>query len=276
LASFEGIRAYKLTHGASGVFRLREHVDRLFASAKILGIEIPFSKDTIAQACIDTLVVNKLPEAYLRPIAFIGYGAMGLFAIDNPIRVAIAAWPWGAYLGEEGLRKGIRARVSSYIRNHHNAVMPKGKVSGHYVNSVMAKREAMRDGYQEAILLDADGYVSEASGENVFMVYQGTVMTPEFGGPILGGITRDTIIQLLRDMAVPVVEQRFTRDMLYIADEVFLTGTAAEVTPVREIDGRGIGRGEAGPITREVQDRYFKVIRGENAQHSEWIATYQA
>lgn len=273
LGAFEGIRAYKLTDGRSAVFRLREHVDRLFASCRIAGIEVPFRQEVIVEACVETLIANKLDDGYLRPLVFIGSGAMGLFALDNPIRVGIAAWPWGAYLGEEGLRLGIRARVASFVRNHHNAVMPKGKICGHYVNSILAKREAMRDGYQEAIMLDNEGYVSEASGENIFLVRNGKVQTPQFASSILGGITRDTVIDLLHEMDLEVIEDRFGRDLMYLADEMFMTGTAAEVTPVREVDGRVIGPGEAGPVTRKIQERYFATVRGENG-HDEWLTTY--
>lgn len=274
LGAFEGIRAYKLSDGRSGVFRLREHVERLFQSARIVGIEVPFDQEAVVQGCLDTLRVNKLAEAYVRPLVFLGYGAMGLFALNNPVRVAIAAWPWGAYLGEDGLRNGIRARVSSFVRNHHNAVLPKGKICGHYVNSIMAKREAMRDGYQEAIMLDTEGYVSEASGENIFIVRKGFVQTPQDSSPILGGITRDTCIELLRDMGYEIVFERFSRDLMYLADEMFMTGTAAEVTPVREVDGRTIGSGTAGPVTKAIQERYFAAVRGEDPRHREWNEIY--
>lgn len=274
LGSFEGIRAYEHTDGRSGVFRLTEHVQRLFNSAKLLGIEVPFSREIIESACLETLQVNRMKSGYLRPLVYVGTGAMGLFAIDNPIKVAIVTWPWGAYLGEEGLKRGIRAKVSSYTRHHVNSMLTKGKVPGHYVNSVLAKREAMRDGYQEAIMLDTQGFVSECSGENLFIVHRGIVQTPEYGSSILGGITRDTVLQLAQDAGLTVREHRFPRDVLYLADEVFMTGTAAEITPVREIDNRKIGDGTPGPITLALQERFFRVVRGADERSHEWCATY--
>jgi branched-chain amino acid aminotransferase len=274
LGSFEGIRAYQTVDGRSAVFRLSEHIDRLFDTAKLLGLEIPFTRSAIEDACVKVLKVNRMKAGYLRPLVYIGSGAMGLVAIDNPIRVAIATWPWGAYLGDAGLKNGIRAKVSSYTRHAVNSMLAKGKVPGHYVNSVLAKREAMRDGYNEAVMLDQQGYVSECSGENIFIVHRGIVQTPEYGSSILGGITRDTLITLAQDAGYQVREQRFPRDVLYLADEVFMTGTAAEVTPVREIDNRMIGDGKPGPVTLALQERYFRLVRGDDERAREWCTFY--
>ena len=270
LGVFEGIRCYKCVDGRSGIFRLREHIDRLFQSALIAQIEIPFSKEEIEEACKEIVRVNGLDEAYIRPLVFIGEGVMGVHPHDNPIRVAIIAWKWGAYLGEEALKNGTRAKTSSFIRHHPNAMMTKAKICGNYVNSVLAKREVTRLGYDEAILLDPEGYVAEASGENIFLVKNGIIKTTP-PTTILPGITRDTVIKLAKDRGYTVIEERFTRDELYIADEVFLTGTAAEITPVREIDDRPIGNGKPGKITKELQELYFNTVRGKLPQYSHWI-----
>lgn len=270
LGVFEGIRCYKCVDGRSGIFRLDEHIERLFQSARIAQIEIPFSKEEIKQACKEVLLANGLEEAYIRPLVFIGEGVMGVHPYDNPVRVAVIAWRWGAYLGEEALKKGTRAKTSSFTRHHPNAMMTKAKICGNYVNSVLAKREAVRLGYDEAILLDPDGYVAEASGENVFLVKDKVIKTTP-PTTILPGITRDCVIKIARDRGYQVVEERFTRDELYIADEVFLTGTAAEVTPIREIDDRPIGNGMPGEVTREIQETYFKAVRGELSQYRHWI-----
>jgi branched-chain amino acid aminotransferase len=271
VGAFEGIRCYETDDGKSAIFRLREHIRRLFDSAHIVMLEVPFTHAQIVQACIETVRVNKLRSCYLRPLIFIGDGAMGLGATTNATRLAIVAFKWGAYLGEEGLQKGIRATVSSFTRPGVNMQMAKGKIVGHYVNSVMAKRNALAAGYQEAILLDGQGYVAEASGENIFLVRDGAVATPPFGASILGGVTRDTVIRLLRDMGVTVVERQISRDELYVADEVFLCGTAAEITPVREIDNRKIGAGARGPLTKRIQDRYFQVVRGTQVPDASWL-----
>lgn len=271
---FEGIRAYKRKSGESHVFRLREHVDRLFESAHILGMEIPYGRGEIAEACIETLKANKFDEAYLRPIAFLGDEAMGLGALNNRVRVAIATWKWGAYLGDEGLKNGIRCKISSFSRMHVNVNMVKGKICGQYVNSVIAKREVLKAGYDEAIMLDTQGYVSECTGENLFMVKNGRIITAPYGSSILGGITRDTVLALAADLDVAVEERRFTRDELYVADEVFLSGTAAEVTPVREVDDRRIGSGRPGEITRRISDTFFDVVRGTTGARAEWRHTY--
>jgi branched-chain amino acid aminotransferase len=271
LGVFEGIRCYETTDGRSAVFRLKEHTRRLFASAHILSIEIPFDQDALNAACLETIRRNRLKECYIRPLVFIGEGEMGLGATSNPVRVAIAAWPWGAYLGDEGVRNGIRVKTSSFQRFHVNTMMTKAKAVGHYVNSILPSREARRAGYDEALMLDTDGFVAEASGENLFIVSEGVVKTPPLTS-VLPGITRATIITLLEEHGYPLVEERFTRDAVYIADEAFFTGTAAEVTPVRELDDRTIGAGEPGPITRAMQEAYFALIRGGSAKHPEWLS----
>ncbi len=269
LAAFEGLRCYKGKHG-SAIFRLQEHVDRLFESAHVSLMKIPYDKKQIADAIVETVRVNKLDACYIRPLVFIGYGAMGVYPGDNPIRVAIAAWRWGTYLGEEALAKGIRARVSSFTRHHVNISMTRAKVSGHYVNSIMAKHEVKVDGYDEAILLDPDGYVSEGTGENIFIVRKGVLKTTPLTS-ILEGITRNSVMELARERNIPVLEERFTRDAMYVADEVFLTGTAAEITPVREIDGRQIGSGTPGPVTKALQKTFFEIVRGEDQAHAAWL-----
>ena len=269
LAVFEGIRCYQGRKG-SAIFRLQEHVDRLFESAHIAMMEIPYDKKQVADAVIETVRVNKLEACYIRPLAYIGYGAMGLYPGDNPIHLAIAAWRWGTYLGEEGLTKGIRVKVSSFTRHHVNVSMTRAKISGNYVNSILAKREVKLDGYDEAIMLDPDGLVAEGTGENVFIVRKGQIKTPPLTS-ILEGITRHSVMQLACERNMPVIEERFTRDALYVADEVFLTGTAAELTPVREIDGRRVGRGTPGPVTTDLQDAFFQVVRGEDPAHEAWL-----
>lgn len=271
---FEGIRAYKRSTGESHVFRLKEHVDRLFESAHILGLEMPYSRGEIAEACIEVLKANDFDEAYLRPIAFLGDEAMGLGALGNKVHVAIATWKWGAYLGEEGLKNGIRCKISSFSRMHVNVNMVKGKICGQYVNSVIAKREVMNAGYDEAIMLDTQGYVSECTGENLFMVKNGRIITAPYGSSILGGITRDTILALAADLDVVVEERRFTRDELYVADEIFLCGTAAEVTPVREVDDRRVGNGRPGEITARISEAFFGTVRGDHDTHPEWRHTF--
>jgi branched-chain amino acid aminotransferase len=271
LAAFEGLRCYKGERG-SAIFRLTEHVDRLFASAHIMLMTIPFGKKQIADAIRETVRVNKLEECYIRPLVFIGSGDMGLYCPDNPIRVTIIAWPWGAYLGEEGLKSGIRAKISSFTRHHVNVSMTRAKVSGYYVNSILAKREVKAGGYDEAILLDPEGYVSEGTGENIFLVRNGILKTTPLTS-ILEGITRNSIMELARERGMPVVEERFTRDELYIADEVFMTGTAAELTPIREVDDRAIGTGRPGPVTKDLQNAFFNIVRGRDPQHAAWLSS---
>jgi len=275
LGVFEGIRCYECADGRSAVFRLRDHVVRLLNSAKIGEMEIPFTVEEIEQGIKDTLKANNLKEGYIRPIAIIGEGAMGVHPQDNPIHLFIVTWPWGAYLGEEGLRKGIRVKISSYTRHHVNISMTKAKICGNYVNSILAKREAVRSGYDEALLLDTEGYVCEATGENIFIVEGDTLKTPPLTS-ILPGITRDSIMTLAKDLELKVVEQRFTRDELYTADEAFFCGTAAEVTPIREVDDRTIGKGSAGDITLRIQAAYFDVVKGKDewaeGRYTEWRA----
>lgn len=270
LGVFEGIRCYEGRGGQPAIFRLHEHVDRLFGSAHILGIKIPFSPDQISTACVETVRVNKLRSCYIRPIVFLGAGEMGLAAVQNPVRVAIIVWSWGAYLGEEGVRNGVRLKTSSFQRMHVNTHMTKAKAVGNYVNSILAAVEARRSGYDEAMMLDTDGYVAECSGENVFIVRNGRVKTTPHTS-ILAGITRDSVLTLLQASGVDVLEERFTRDEAYLADEAFMTGTAAEVTPVREIDDRQIGPGQPGPITRDLQQRFSAVTRGEDVTYQRWL-----
>lgn len=267
---FEGIRCYKTDTG-SAVFRLKEHVDRLFSSMHICQMESAFTREQVYEAILETIRVNKIDACYIRPIAYIGYGAMGIFPKENPIDIAIAVWPWGSYLGEEGLKNGIRVKISSFNRPHVNATMVRSKTSANYANSLLAKREALKDGYDEAMLLDTDGYVAEGSGENVFIVRNGKIKTPPLTA-ILEGITRDTIIQLAQEHGIPLVEERFTRDELYIADEAFFTGTAAEITPIREVDNRKIGSGKPGPITQKLQAAFFDIVHGRDKKHMAWLA----
>lgn len=272
---FEGIRAYAGTDG-SHVFRLGDHIRRLFDSAHIIGLEIPFRPGELRAACVETLEANNLAKGYLRPLVFVGNDAMGLGALNNRIRVAVAAWDWGAYLGDDGLANGIRCKISSFNRLHPNVNMVKGKICGQYVNSVIAKREALSGGYDEAIMLDTSGYVSECTGENLFMVRAGRIVTPPYGSSILGGITRDTVITIARDLGVVVEERLFTRDELYIADEIFLSGTAAEVTPVREVDDRRVGTGRPGEVTALISKHFFDIVTGASAAHPEWRQGYAA
>jgi len=270
LGVFEGIRCYRTDDGRSAVFRLTEHIRRLFESAHINLLEIPYTQEQIIEAALEALRVNKLPEGYIRPLVFVGEGAMGLNPADNPVRVAMIVWPWGKYLGEEGMERGIRAKVSTFTRHFVNAKMPKGKTCGDYVNSILAKRESLLDGYDEAIMLDTQGLVSEASGENLFTVRDGVIRTPPLG-TVLDGITRASVIELARERGIPVLETTVTRDDLYIADEVFLTGTAAEVTPIREIDHRSVGEGKRGPIAKALQEAFFDVVGGRDKKHEHWL-----
>ena len=270
LGLFEGIRCYKTEKG-SAIFRLDEHIDRLFSSSHIFNITIPYSKEEIRKAIIKTVHANKLRACYIRPLVYIGCGAMGLYPKGNPISVAIAAWPWGAYLGDEGLEKGIKIKVSSFTRHHVNSSMTRAKVCGYYVNSQIAKKEAIACGYDEALLLDTEGYVSEGSGENIFIVRNNRIKTTPVT-TILEGITRDSIITVARDSKIPVIEERFTRDEIYIADEAFFTGTAAEVTPIREIDGRRIGIGSRGKITKKLQSIFFDIVKGRNKKYDSWLS----
>ena len=267
--AFEGIRCYKTKKG-SAVFRLKEHVDRLFDSCHILNIKPPFLPGKIEKAIIDTIKINKLKECYIRPLIYIGYGAMGLLPKDNPVRIAIAVWPWGAYLGEDGIKNGIRIKVSSFTRLHVNVTMTKSKTCGDYVNSTLAKSEAVACGYDEALILDTNGYVSEGTGQNIFIVRDGVLMTPPLPS-VLEGITRKSIMEMAGKVKIKVCETNFTRDEVYIADEVFFTGTAAEVTPVREVDGRTIGTGKPGPVTKKLQNLFFRIVKGEAKAYKSWL-----
>jgi branched-chain amino acid aminotransferase len=271
LGAFEGIRAYDCG-GRPAVFRLAEHIERLFDSCKIATLEIPYTQEQIHKACLDVIRVNKLGAAYVRPLIYLGSGALGLGTFEPPVRSVIAAFEWGAYLGEEGLTRGIRCKVSGFRRPSVDAAMFKGKICGQYVTSILAKREALKEGYDEAILLDANGLVAEGSGENIFAVRDNIIYTPPTSAAILAGVTRDTIIVLAREGGYTVVERSFTRDELWTSDEVFFTGTAAEVTPIREIDRRQIGAGEPGPITRNLQERFFAVVKGEADSHRDWLS----
>jgi branched-chain amino acid aminotransferase len=272
LGAFEGIRAYKRADGRTAIFRLDEHIDRLFESCHIATIEVPYSREQLKEACKQVLRDNKLSSAYLRPIIYLGYGAMGLGSLESPIRSMIAAYEWGAYLGDEGLKKGVRVKVSGFRRGSIDSFMSKGKICGQYVTSILAKRDALKGGFDEAIMMDVEGHIAEATGENVFIVKRGTIYTAPTSSAILAGITRDTVIRLARDLGQPLVEQPFTRDELWCADEVFMCGTAAEITPVREVDHRVIGRGEPGPVTRRLQETFFDVVKGSSVKYAEWMA----
>jgi len=267
---FEGIRAYHATQGTV-IFRLQDHTDRLFRSAHILRMAMPYDKDTINQACIDMVRDNKLDTAYIRPMCFYGAEGMGLRADNLEVHIMIAAWPWGSYLGNEALEKGIRIKTSSYTRHHVNSAMCKAKANGNYMNSMLALQEALDCGYDEALLLDNEGFVTEGSGENIFLVRNGVLLTPDLTSA-LEGVTRDTIITLAQDLGLKVTEKRITRDEVYIADEAFFTGTAAEVTPIREMDGRMIGNGKRGPVTEKLQSLYFDQVHGRSKQYTHWLS----
>ncbi len=269
MAVFEGVRAYNTVNGTS-IFRLKEHTQRLYNSAKIFQMKIPFDMETVIEAQKEVVRANKLESCYLRPLVWIGSEKMGVSARGNTIHVAIAAWPWGAYLGEEGLAKGIRVKTSSYTRHHVNVSMVRAKASGYYINSILANQEVTADGYDEALLLDTEGYVSEGAGENVFIVKHGKIYTPDLAS-CLDGITRDSVVTLARDMGIEVIEKRITRDEVYCADEAFFTGTAAEVTPIRELDGRTIGAGSRGPVTEKLQSMFFDVVGGKAEKYRHWL-----
>jgi branched-chain amino acid aminotransferase len=269
LAVFEGIRVYKTPRG-SGAFRLDDHMVRLYRSAKIVGLDVPWKIEAMTKAALDLVRENGQEECYIRPLIYFGAGKFGLNNIGAPVRSAIATWKWGAYLGEEGLRKGIRARISSYTRLHPNVMMTKAKCSGNYANSQLARVEAVRDGFDEAILLDPEGYVIEGSGENLFIAYGRDLETPPLSS-ILDGITRDSVLQICAAEGLRVREARMTRDRLYCADEAFFTGTAAEITPIREVDRRTIGTGEPGPMTRQLQDLFRRCILGEDPRFPHWV-----
>ncbi len=271
LGAFEGIRAYKRADGKTTIFRLREHIDRLFDTCKLIMFEPRFNREQVMEACGGILKANDLEEGYLRPVVYMADGTMGVYAPDNPIHTSVIAWKWGAYLGQAGLDQGVRAKLSSWCRHHIHVSLAKGKITGQYTNSVLAKREARLSGFDEAILMDVNGYVSEGSGENIFIVKNGVLYTPPLSASILQGVTRDTVMTLARESNLVVKEEMITRDQLYLADEVFFTGTAAEVTPIREVDHRKIGPGAVGPVVKLMQKRYFEVVRGADNSHPEWF-----
>jgi branched-chain amino acid aminotransferase len=272
---FEGVRCYKTVDGPA-IFRLRDHTDRLFRSAHIFGMKIPYSREELDAAQLACVRDNKLESCYLRPLAFYGSTAMGVAAKSNPVRVAIAAWPWGAYLGAEGMERGIRVKTSSFTRHHVNIHMTGAKACANYLNSILANQEVTHDGYEEAMLLDPQGFVSEGSGENVFLVIDGALHTPDLSSGALKGITRDTIFAFARDLGIAVHERRITRDEVYCADEAFFTGTAAEVTPIRELDNRTIGSGSRGPVTARLQSLYFDTVNGRNPARKAWLTKVAA
>jgi len=267
---FEGVRAYDTVNGTA-IFRLQEHTERLFNSAKILRMKLPFTPEQVMDAQRLVVRENRLASCYLRPLAWIGSEKLGVSPKGNTIHLMIAAWAWGAYLGEEGLRRGIRVKTSSYTRHHVNITMTQAKAVSNYTNSILANMEATDDGYDEALLLDASGFVSEGAGENLFVVKRGSVYTPDLSAGALDGITRNTIFAICRDLNVPLVEKRITRDEVYIADEAFFTGTAAEVTPIRELDRIEIGRGSRGPLTEKIQAAFFDIVNGRNPKYREWL-----
>ena len=269
MAVFEGVRAYKTIDGTA-IFLLREHTQRLYNSAKIFQMAIPFDFDTLIEAQKEVVRANQLESCYLRPLVWIGSEKMGVSARGNTIHVGIAAWPWGAYLGEEGLKRGIRVKTSSFTRHHVNVSMVRAKASGYYINSILANQEVTAEGYDEALLLDTDGYVSEGAGENVFLIRNGKIYTPDLAS-CLDGITRDAVLTMARDLGIDVIEKRITRDELYCADEAFFTGTAAEITPIRELDNRQIGSGSRGPVTEKLQSLFFDVVEGKAAQYKHWL-----
>lgn len=266
---FEGVRAYETQNGTA-IFRLHDHTKRLFNSAKITGMHLPFTMEEINQAHIEVVKANKLASCYFRPMAFYGSNKLGVAPDQNDVQVIVAAWPWGAYLGEEGMQKGIRVQISSFTRHHPNITMIKAKANGNYMNSIMANTEATRNGYDEAIMLDSNGFVAEGSGENIFIVNDDKLYTPALDAA-LDGITRRTVMAIAADMNLTVTEKHITRDEVYCADEVFFTGTAAEVTPIREVDGRVIGCGSRGTLTTEIQQRYFDIVHGKNTKYESWL-----
>lgn len=270
LAVFEGVRAYNTVKGTA-IFRLAEHTQRLLNSGKIYMMSIPYSKDELMQAQLEVVRANKLESCYLRPIAFYGSEKMGISTRGATVHVAIAAWPWGAYLGEEGLEKGIRVKTSSFARHHVNVTMPRAKVASTYANSILANLEVTQEGYDEALLLDTQGFVAEGAGENLFVIKDGKIFEPEIASA-LTGITRDSVINVAREFGLEVQSKRLTRDDIYIADEAFFTGTAAEVTPIRELDSRVIGEGKRGPITAKIQARFFDIVNGRASEYDHWLA----
>lgn len=272
LAVFEGVRAYQTADGRTAIFRLKEHTERLLNSAKIFQLKVPYSFDELMQAQKDVVVGNKLSSAYIRPLIWVGSEKLGISARDNTIHAAVAAWSWGAYLGEDGIKNGIRVKTSSYTHHHPNVTMCKAKAASNYPVSILANQEVTRSGYDEAILMDPQGYVCQGSGENLFLVKNGELHTPDLAGGALDGITRRTIMTFAKDLGIKVHERRITRDEFYLADEIFMTGTAAEVTPIREYDDRVIGTGTRGVITEKLQSLYFDVVQGRNPQYKDWLS----
>jgi branched-chain amino acid aminotransferase len=268
--AFEGVRAYDTAAGTA-IFRLREHTQRLFNSAKILRMRIPFTPEQVMEAQCEVVRVNRLVSCYIRPLIWIGAEKLGVSPKGNTIHLMVAAWPWGAYLGEDGLKNGIRVKTSSYTRHHVNITMTQAKSVSNYTNSILANLEATEDGYDEAMLLDASGFVSEGAGENVFVVKDGVVYTPDLSAGALNGITRSTVFAICRDLGIELKEKRITRDEIYIADEAFFTGTAAEVTPIREYDRVQIGAGTRGPLTTRIQAAFFDIVNGRNPKYAEWL-----
>ncbi|MDM0015698.1 branched-chain amino acid transaminase [Variovorax sp. J22P168] len=268
--AFEGVRAYKTVDGTA-IFRLAEHTERLFNSAKILRMKIPFSQEQLNQAQLEVVRANKLESCYLRPLVWIGSEKLGVSPKGNKIHAMVAAWSWGAYLGDEGLKRGIRVKTSSYTRHHVNITMTQAKAVSNYTNSILANMEALDDGYDEALLLDASGFVSEGAGENIFVVKGGVVYTPDLSAGALNGITRNTILHICKDLGIEVVQKRITRDEVYIAEEAFFTGTAAEVTPIRELDRIEIGIGSRGPVTEKIQSAFFDIVNGRNPKYAHWL-----
>ena len=272
MAVFEGVRAYQTADNRTAIFRLKEHTERLLGSAKIFQMNVPFDAATLEQAHKDVVKQNNLAEAYIRPLIWVGAEKLGLSSRDNSINAMVAAWHWGAYLGEEGIKNGIRVKTSSFTHHMTNVTMCKAKASSNYPVSIMANQEVTRNGYDEAILMDPQGYVCQGAGENLFLVKDGVLHTPDLAGGALDGITRRTIIQFADDLGIKVVERRITRDEFYLADEIFMTGTAAEVTPIREYDDRNIGNGGRGPLTEQLQTLYFDVVHGRNEQYMDWLS----
>jgi branched-chain amino acid aminotransferase len=269
--AFEGVRAYKTAAGTA-IFRLREHTERLFNSAKILRMNIPFSLEQVMQAQVEVVRANQLESCYLRPLTWIGDAKLGVSPKGNSIHLMVAAWPWGAYLGEEGLKRGIRVKTSSYTRHHVNITMTQAKAVSNYTNSILANMEATDEGYDEALLLDSAGFVAEGAGENIFIIKKGVVYTPDLSAGALNGITRDTIFAICADLGLRLVEKRITRDEVYICDEAFFTGTAAEVTPIRELDRIVIGAGSRGPLTEKIQTAFFDIVNGRNPKYVQWLS----
>lgn len=272
LAVFEGVRAYQTPDGRTAIFRLQDHTERLLNSAKIFQLDCTYGFDELVQAQKDVVRLNNLASAYIRPLIWVGSEKLGIAAKDNTIHAAIAAWHWGAYLGEEGIKKGIRVKTSSYTHHHPNVTMCKAKAASNYPVSILANQEVTRNGYDEAILMDPQGFVCQGSGENLFLVKNGELHTPDLSGGALDGITRRTIIEFAKDLGIKVIERRITRDEFYLADEVFMTGTAAEVTPIREYDDRMIGNGSRGELTEQLQTLYFDVVQGRSDKYQHWLS----